>query len=260
MRTVDQTELMDTCQHTVPRPIHNTTFFPTHGDPVTYPPQPPHGPQPPYSYPQYPMRPPTPPKSTVPIWVWILIGAFVLSCGGCAGLVGLASNETSKTKPNRTSTVAANPSANNRPATPAPTMPVTPPKDEVAAVGSAVRDGKFEFVVTRIEQGATSVGDGFWQADAKGVFVLVYVDVTNTGDRPQTYFGDNQRLIDDQEREFASNFDANAALNNYGFHDELNPGHKISVVLAFDLPVGTVPASIEFHDSMFSRGVKVAVQ
>ncbi len=41
---------------------------------------------------------------------------------------------------------------------------------------------------------------------------------------------------------------------------DINPGNKISVAIAFDVSPGTVPATIEFHDSMFSGGVRVAVK
>ncbi|MBF6180389.1 DUF4352 domain-containing protein [Nocardia otitidiscaviarum] len=120
-------------------------------------------------------------------------------------------------------------------------------------VGSAVRDGQFEFVVTNVEQSATKVGEGSWSEEAKGESILVSVDITNVGKRAQTYFDDNQVLIDDQDREFEASFSANAALNEYGIHEDLNPGHKVSVVVAFDVPVGAAPVTIEFHDSVFSR-------
>ncbi|SUD48863.1 Telomeric repeat-binding factor 2 [Nocardia otitidiscaviarum] len=190
------------------------------------------------------------------MWVWIVIGTLVLSCGGCVGLVGLASN-TSSTKTTTAGPVAAKPSPSEQPAAP---TPAAPPKNDVAPAGSAVRDGQFEFVITNVEQGTTRVGGGFWGEEAKGEFVLVSVDISNVGKRAQTYFGSNQVLIDDQNREFEASFSANAALNDYGSHEDLNPGHKVSVVIAFDVPVGVVPVAIEFHGSMFSGGAKVAVR
>jgi hypothetical protein len=35
---------------------------------------------------------------------------------------------------------------------------------------------------------------------------------------------------------------------------------KVSVVVAFDVPKGTVPVAVMLHDSMFSGGVKVALR
>lgn len=56
----------------------------------------------------------------------------------------------------------------------------------IAPAGPAVRDGHFEFVVTKFEQGTTHLGDRFWNADVKGEFVLVYISVSNIGKKPQT--------------------------------------------------------------------------
>ncbi|WP_153806545.1 DUF4352 domain-containing protein [Nocardia sp. SYP-A9097] len=139
-------------------------------------------------------------------------------------------------------------------------MAAEKPKSDIAPAGTAVRDGQFEFLVTKVDQGATHVGDGFWSEDAKGEFVLVHVSVSNIGKRPQTYFASNLRLFDDQDRRFEASFEADAALNNGPTSEELNPGQQISAVIAFDVPKGLAPVQIQFCDSMFSRGAKVALR
>ncbi|NEW43544.1 DUF4352 domain-containing protein [Nocardia cyriacigeorgica] len=62
----------------------------------------------------------------------------------------------------------------------------------------------------------------------------------------------------DQGREFANDSSAACELDTATWESDLNPGFTISVEIVFDVPPGTVPAAIEFHDSMFSGGVKVA--
>ncbi|WP_067704563.1 DUF4352 domain-containing protein [Nocardia jejuensis] len=185
--------------------------------------------------PQAPYYPPPPPKKRA-VWPWVLGGIFaciLLLFGGCALMIGSVANEVSKQDEKNTTT---------------------------APLGTEVRDGKFGFVVTRVDPPVATVGDNqFLQKDAQGEFVLVYVDVTNTGDKAQTYFGQNQKLIDDQNREYSN--DTTAELNlNKDVTAEINPGNKLSVVIAFDVPKGTVPAAIELHDSMFSGGARVAVK
>ncbi|MBB5915053.1 hypothetical protein BJY24_003920 [Nocardia transvalensis] len=169
------------------------------------------------------------------MWPWVLGGIlafFVLLFGGCAALFGGAVHEASKQEAARTS---------------------------VQPAGSEVRDGKFGFVVTGVEGPVESVGDNeYLKKDAQGEYVLVHVDVSNTGDKPQTYFRDNQKLVDAQGRVYTN--DSAAELNlNKGLVTDVNPGNKISVVLAYDVPPGTVPAAVEFHDSAFSGGVRVAI-
>jgi len=135
-------------------------------------------------------------------------------------------------------------------------------EDNGAALGSEVRDGKFGFVVTNVDIGQTTVGDNeYLEKDAQGQFVLVRLDVTNTSDEPQTYFGQNQKLFDTQGREFSNDWEAEINVNEPGsLSAEINPGNKISVTVVFDIPKDAVPASIELHDSAFSGGAKASLR
>ncbi|MGV9414774.1 DUF4352 domain-containing protein [Nocardia sp. NPDC003693] len=195
--------------------------------------------------PQHPQQPwptqppaphyPQPPKKRR-VWPWVLGGFFLcilVLFGGCTLLIGSAANEVAKQEEKRT---------------------VAEP------LGTEVRDGKFAFQVTKVDPPVATVGTNeYLKKDAQGEYVLVYVDITNTADQPQTYFGDNQKLVDDQGRLYSH--DTAAAYNVIkDLVTEINPGNKISAVLAFDVPKGTVPAAIEFHDSAFSGGVRVAIK
>jgi len=113
-----------------------------------------------------------------------------------------------------------------------------------------VRDGQFEFHVTTVEQGATHVGGpGIFGDSAEGEFVVVHVHVSNIGKQESTFFGSNQKLIDDQGREYKGKGET--------LGHSLNPGFESDQVVAFDVPPGTTPKKFEFHDSMFSGGVTV---
>ncbi|WP_433575175.1 DUF4352 domain-containing protein [Nocardia brasiliensis] len=192
-------------------------------------PQPWQGPAtpPPYGQPGY-----APPRRRR-IWPWVLLGVFVLIAALFVGCIALVSNEVSKVDDKRTTTEPA---------------------------GTEVRDGKFAFLVTGVDPPVTTVGDNeFLKEDAQGEFILVRVDVSNIGSEPQTYFADNQKLIDDQGRSFTNDTAAELAVNPQ-LIGEINPGNKVAVTIVFDVPKGTDPAAIEFHDSMFSGGVRVALK
>ncbi|MFD7846595.1 DUF4352 domain-containing protein [Nocardia sp. NPDC059764] len=196
----------------------------------------PNMPQQPWSgQPQGPYYPPQPPKKRR-VWPWVLGGflaCLLLLFGGCAALIGGAAHEVAKQEEKRTT---------------------------AEPVGTTVRDGKFSFAVTRVDPPITTVGTSeILKRDAQGEFVLVYVDITNVGNQKQSFFGDNQKLIDEHGKEFSN--DSGAALNvNKDLLSEINPGNKLSAVLVFDVPKGTVPAAIEFHDSILSGGARVAVK
>ncbi|MFF2550274.1 DUF4352 domain-containing protein [Nocardia sp. NPDC058058] len=130
----------------------------------------------------------------------------------------------------------------------------------MAAAGSEVRDGKFAFIVTAVDPAVATLGDNeILRKTAQGEYVVVHVDITNTGDKAQSYFGDNQKLIDDQGKQYSNDTAAELAVNT-SLTAEINPGNKLSVSIPFDVPKGTVPAAIELHDSAFSGGARVALK
>ncbi|WP_280398076.1 DUF4352 domain-containing protein [Nocardia carnea] len=193
--------------------------------------------------PHYPLPHPQPPrKSRTGLWIVLgVLGFFILLCGGCAGIIATSADDSDS--PSSSVTAGSAPDEG----------------DPLAPAGTEVRDGKFAFVVTEVELAVKTVGGDYLSKTAQGEFVLVHIDVTNTSDQPQSYFGSNQKLIDAQGREFANDTEAEIYLNDDVYTD-INPGNKFSVILAFDVPVGTIPAALEFHDSAFSGGVQVAVR
>lgn len=149
-------------------------------------------------------------------------------------------------------------SAASAAATPAP----APSRAAPAGIGTQVRDGKFEFTVTGVDDGGKQVGNEYLKETAQGTFKLVRITVTNIGDKPQMLFDSNQKITDDQGRQFSPNSTAAIYLdeNNKVWITEINPGNTVSGTLVFDMPEGSTPVSIELHDSAFSGGVKVALQ
>ena len=120
-------------------------------------------------------------------------------------------------------------------------------------VGTPVRDGKFEFVVFSVKR---QVIPGH---QARGEWVVVTVSVTNIGNEPQSFFVQNQQLIDMMGREYAADSMVAMSLNQESMVLDLNPGFDIEVALPFDVPKGTTLATMVLHDSMFSGGVTVSI-
>ncbi|MFD6399671.1 DUF4352 domain-containing protein [Nocardia sp. NPDC060249] len=193
----------------------------------------PYGGQPNYGGQPYP---PQPPEKKRKVWLWVLLAVLALIlviCGGCVAVFNKAGDEINENSAKASS---------------------------AAPAGSEVRDGKFAFVVTEVDPPVATVGDNeFSQQTAQGEYILVHVDVTNIGSEAQSYFGDNQKLIDTAGKEYANDTMAEVAVNS-DLAVQINPGNKKSVVIAFDVPTGTQPAAIVFHDSAFSNGVRVALK
>ena len=206
--------------------------------------QQPHGQQPTPGQPypnQYGQQPPAQPPKKRKKWPWILLAVVVVLIIVIATSGG--EDEGSSASGGGTS------QSDNGGSDAAP----------VAGIGSEVRDGKFAFVVTGVEPGVPSIGENqYLTKEAQGQFVLVHVDVSNISDKPQSYFGANQKLTDVQGREFTNDTEAEIYLNSDTMGD-INPGNKMSTTIVFDVPVDAQPKALELHDSMMSGGVTVAL-
>lgn len=136
-------------------------------------------------------------------------------------------------------------------------------KDELAKVGTAVRDGKFEFVVKSVECGQASVGTNqYLTKTAQGQYCLLSVSVKNIGDKAQSLFSGNQKLTNATGQEYSADDTATmyAAPQGSTWYSEINPGNTVEGSIVFDIPKDQTPTVAVLHDSMASRGVKVSLQ
>jgi Domain of unknown function (DUF4352) len=139
--------------------------------------------------------------------------------------------------------------------------PATAPK--AAGIGTAVRDGKFQFTVTSVSQ-AKSAGDttdGLGDT-AQGEYTILHVTVTNIGSEAQTLDDSSQYVYDASGRKYDASTEADIDLNSSDgadsvFLNNINPGNTVKGELAFDMPTGTKAVKAELHDSAFSGGVTV---
>lgn len=178
----------------------------------------------------------------LPLAIVLLIAIIQIANGG--GDTGTTGSTESASQPK----VDAKPKADAKPAAAA------------AGIGTKVRDGKFEFVVTAVEHpGKTIAGEFGTTETAQGEFVVVRVNVTNIGDEAQTLMSTGQLLFNDKGQKFEPS-SAIMTLKDADkfFLTNINPGNTVTgAPLLFDVAPGTKIASIELHDSMFSGGVKV---
>jgi hypothetical protein len=136
----------------------------------------------------------------------------------------------------------------------------------VPGIGDKVRDGKFEFVVTKVSH-RKSVGDtdfGLGET-AQGTFTVISLRVTNIGSESQTLDDSSQYLFDSTGRKFSADGAADIDLggaNGQGstWLNDINPGNTVHGKIAFDMPAGDKAIKIELHDSVFSDGVTVRLK
>jgi Domain of unknown function (DUF4352) len=118
-----------------------------------------------------------------------------------------------------------------------------------AGMGQEVLDGKFAFIVTKVDTSPT-----FGHTPAQGVYVIVSMAVRNVGTEEQFFEMAAQRLKDSAGRQYSASFMHPPLLAD---GNNINPGLQVSVKAVFDVPPGVRPTQIMLHDSASSHGVPV---
>jgi hypothetical protein len=126
-------------------------------------------------------------------------------------------------------------------------------------IGTKVRDGSFEFVVTGVERpGKTFLGKVGERLTAQGEFVIVRVDVTNVGSKEQRLSCACQYLFNDKGTKFAPSPSILRTKDALKYVEWINPGATVKdVSVLFDISPGTKADEIELHELPYSQGVSV---
>lgn len=139
----------------------------------------------------------------------------------------------------------------------------TSPKAQTAKVGEAANDGKFQFTISSITCGKTSVGTNqYLTKQPQGQYCLLSVSVKNIGDQAQSLLSSNQYLFNANGQKYSADDTATIynAPNGTSWYNDINPGNSVTGAIVFDIPKDQTPATAELHDSAFSGGVKVNLQ
>ncbi|MGH3098115.1 MAG: DUF4352 domain-containing protein [Streptosporangiales bacterium] len=131
-----------------------------------------------------------------------------------------------------------------------------------AGVGDKVRDGDLQFKVKDVEAGVDHVGDSMFGEDADGQYVIVKVAIKNVGSESATIDDSSQYLYATNGKRYDADGEADFAINDDGeaFLNDLNPGNKVKVKFAFDLPKNATPDRVRLAGDLFSSGVNVSLR
>jgi hypothetical protein len=140
--------------------------------------------------------------------------------------------------------------------------PVEPSSRAAAGVGDAVRDGKFEFVVSRVDCSRTSIGIEHLKRTAKGKYCVVSLSVRNIADGSQYFLGHAQEAFDAAGNSYGNDEIAGIYANRdtQTFLQKLDRGERVAGMLVFDVPKAVKLTALELHDSLLSGGVKVTLK
>lgn len=175
------------------------------------------------------------------ILVLVLVYAFVIR-GDKSTQIALPSSSASST------TTSSPPS----------TTPTTESETSTPSAGGDATVGDFVFSVASTDTGDTitsPIDDSVVKA-ATGEYYVVYLNIGNNGAAPLTWLSVLQ-LLSDGNQTFPPDVEASAALS--GTEVTINPGEQLETALAFDVPVGTTPTSIQLHGVPGDPGVELPV-
>lgn len=135
----------------------------------------------------------------------------------------------------------------------------TSPPSTLVGLNAPARDGQFQFVVSGIECGATTLGGDVINTEAQGQFCLVSMTVKNVGDEARVFDAGWQKATSATGASYSADSGASVYANEDGraFLEGINPGNQVTGVVVFDIPPDGDIASLELHDSFLSRGVTV---
>ena len=129
-------------------------------------------------------------------------------------------------------------------------------------LGDPVRDGTFEFIVSRVDCSRSTVGLEHLTRTAAGEYCVISLSIRNIDDRPGVFLDRVQKVSDAAGTEFGVDELAGLLANRetQTFLRKIGPGSKVSGKIVFDVPKGTTLTTIELHDSYFSGGARVALR
>jgi archaellum component FlaG (FlaF/FlaG flagellin family) len=133
----------------------------------------------------------------------------------------------------------------------------------VAKIGTAVRDGKFEFIVKSLKCGETTISGSYSNEKAQGQFCRLMFDVKNIGDEGIGFSNSDQLLLSDAGSQYKESSAATIIVqdNDYYIYETINPGNSLTnVEIVYDVPADVTITKAELHDSAFSDGVEVNLQ
>lgn len=127
--------------------------------------------------------------------------------------------------------------------------------------GDLVGDGGFAFAVLDVAR-ARRVGDledPALSITAQGEFIVITLSVHNVGTAPLTFIDRDQTLIDNTGRSFSTSMAANIYGNLGIGSTKIGPGKSLTVKIAFDVPVDTLPGRLVLRESASSAGATVSL-
>jgi hypothetical protein len=136
----------------------------------------------------------------------------------------------------------------------------TSPPTSGSQLGTPVRDGNLEFVVSRVRCGVPQVGSGLVKRTAGGQYCLADVRAKNVKDDVRTLYEPFQKLIDSAGHKHSADVTMRVVFRDQTIWDKIEPGQQVRGTMVFDIPKNVTATGLELHDGIASGGVTVRIR
>ena len=136
----------------------------------------------------------------------------------------------------------------------------TRPPAAGSQLGTPVRDGNIQFVVSSVRCGVPQVGSGLLTRTAGGQYCLADVRATNVKDDARTLYEPFQKLVDSAGHKHSADLTMRVVFRDQTLWDKIQPGQQVRGTMAFDIPKDVDAAALELHDGIASGGVTVRLR
>ncbi|MBI2208175.1 DUF4352 domain-containing protein [Candidatus Woesearchaeota archaeon] len=135
------------------------------------------------------------------------------------------------------------------------------PEAKTYSLGDEIQAGDFKWKITKsstAKEIGQDVGGTFFGEKADGIFIILDVDIENTGKTAQYLTDSFIKLVDDQGREFSPNTAAAIYIKPQGsalIFEQINPGIKKKGKIVYDVPEGLRVANVRISSNLLESSV-----
>ncbi|MFA5061389.1 MAG: DUF4352 domain-containing protein [Candidatus Pacearchaeota archaeon] len=128
---------------------------------------------------------------------------------------------------------------------------------KIYSVGDSVQAGDFKWKITQFTTSKTIGSNPYLTSEASGIYLILDVEVENTGNSAEYLMDSYLKLIDNQNREFSP--DSGAAIyldsNKALLFEQVNPGIVKKGKIVFDVPEGLEFVNVRISSNLLSSSV-----
>lgn len=135
------------------------------------------------------------------------------------------------------------------------------PAQTTYSIGDSIKAGDFTWKITKVST-ASQIGEDvygtFFGEKADGVFVILDVEVSNTGNSAKYLMDSFVKLVDEQDREFSPSTSAAIYLKPEGsalMFEQINPGITKKGKIVYDVPQGLKVANLRISSNLLESSV-----